>query len=33
MSDAYLDAGIETSVFIKEGVRGEPFIKDDQPRT
>jgi hypothetical protein len=28
---AYLEAGVETKMFIIEGVKGDPFINDDQP--
>lgn len=28
---AYLEAGVETKMFIIEGVKGDPFINDNQP--
>lgn len=28
---AYLEAGVTTKAFVKDGVRGDPFINDDQP--
>jgi len=30
---AYLEAGLEARAFAIAGVRGEPFINDDQPVT